>query len=511
MSYNQTFILKGLIPEDNASLLFLENINEEIVNEVKKFLSYEDKTKEYEYRRLKENQWMVNKIGPKRFQQQLNKLQNEIKVCLLKENLNNKQYPFYTLSGLAQDLDKEFGLRLINKTIYPENKLIPFNKKDPYVLRNYQKAIVDNLTGGNKLYPKAIEASVSAGKSLCMVELAKRFGLKTLIVVPTINIANQMFELFKEMFGAKYVGLFGDGKKQSDKLFVIGIGASLSKVDNKNEHFENLAKTQVLLVDEAHIISTKSLSTICLNLCKSAPYRMFLSGTMTRNDGSSLLLKGITGPNVYEISSQELIKEGFIAKPTFYIVKIDSPSNFDSKKTSDSIKMMREHMLFNENVYKNVKNIIKEKIKVGPILILLDEVEQFNTLLPYLSGFETRFAHSAVGVKAKCLPEKYRKSDPSDLIKEYNKGLFPILVGTDCIGIGSNIMVAKTLILIKAGRSEITFVQSVGRGLRATPDKKEVDIYDFLVENIPMMKFHSETRQTFYKEINDDIRIIDGQ
>jgi superfamily II DNA or RNA helicase len=173
--------------------------------------------------------------------------------------------------------------------------------------------------------------------------------------------------------------------------------------------------------------------------------------------------------------------------------------------------MMREHMLFNENVYKNVKNIIKEKIKVGPILILLDEVEQFNTLLPYLSGFETRFAHSAVGVKAKCLPEKYRKSDPSDLIKEYNKGLFPILVGTDCIGIGSNIMVAKTVILIKAGRSEITFVQSVGRGLRATPDKKEVDIYDFLVENIPMMKSHSETRQTFYKEINDDIRIIDGQ
>src|SRR5271166_2337294 len=212
MGYNQTFTLRGTIPKDNASIVLLEDINPEILDRVKAFLSYEDKTKEYEYRRLQESQWMVNRIGPKKFQAQLDKLKSEINVCLLKQNVNNVKHPYFTLSGLIQDLDKEFGLFLTNEIVYPENKLIPFNKREPYKLRNYQQKIVENLTNSNKLYPKAIEASVSAGKSLCMVELAKKFGLKTLVVVPTINIANQMFELFKEMFGAKYVGLFGDGK-----------------------------------------------------------------------------------------------------------------------------------------------------------------------------------------------------------------------------------------------------------------------------------------------------------
>lgn len=516
MDYVLSTPLQGIIPKDNASILLLKDMDQNLLTKVKNYLSYEDKTKLYEFRRMQESHWLMTKMGQKAFNAALKKLQNEVQVCLLKTNVDNTKYPFYTYSGLFYDLKETFGLNLENEVEYPPPALVPFVKKNPYTLRGYQQDIVNNLTT-NKIeafpgvfYPRAIEASVSAGKSLCMVELAKRFGLKTLVVTPTINIANQMYELFKEMFGAKYVGLFGDGKKESDKLFVIGIGASLAKVDEQSPYWGALSKSQVLLIDECHLIATKTLSTICLNLCKSAPYRMFLSGTMTRNDGSTLLLKGITGPNVYEISSQELIKQGFIAKPTFYIVKVDSFSNFNSSKSSDSLKMMREHVLFNDNIYKNVGKIIKERIKFGPILILLDEVEQFNSLEPFLAPNEACFAHSATGIKAKTLSEKYRKSDPSALIKEYNKGSYPILVGTDVIGIGSNILPARTLILIKAGKSEITFIQSVGRGLRATPDKKEVVIYDFMVNNVPMIKRHTETRQEFYRQINDDIRIING-
>src|SRR5690606_20836164 len=73
-------------------------------------------------------------------------------------------------------------------------------------------------------------------------------------------------------------------------------------------------------------------------------------------------------------------------------------------------------------------------------------------------------------------------SDPEKLVDDFNAGKLPILVGTGCISIGTDIRTPKTLINLQAGVSEIRIRQAIGRGTRRTEDKRWFNYWDFCVK-----------------------------
>jgi len=207
-----------------------------------------------------------------------------------------------------------------------------------------------------------------------------------------------------------------------------------------------------------------TLEKVCTGLLAKATYRFFMSATQTRTDGAELLLKGITGPVVYEKTLQELVDAGFLAKPYWRMVKVPSSHYFSS---ADPMKMNQQHLLYSPFVLKKAALIINHLARQGKrILVLIDEMEQFAKLLNLLT-VETKLAHGGVTKQNKGkIPEQYWNSDPSALVKAFDNGEFPVLCGTSCISMGTDVRTCEVVVYLQGGTSAVQVPQAVGRGTR---------------------------------------------
>ena len=69
---------------------------------------------------------------------------------------------------------------------------------------------------------------------------------------------------------------------------------------------------------------------------------------------------------------------------------------------------------------------------------------------------------------------------------------------TKIFSTGINIKNLHNIVLAAGGKSSVTVVQSIGRGLRLHPDKKELNIWDVVDTNYKYAKKHAEKRQEIY-------------
>lgn len=420
-------------------------------------LTYRDKRAEYAYNKLKNNKYARFNWGADKYEANLADLKAQITNTLLMQD----DQGYYTYTGLIDRLVKKYRATVTNSLSYPESDLIPWDHEPKYPLRPYQKEAVDKLLEHKHA---AIEMATGAGKSLCLVQLAKELGLPTIIVAPTTNIANQLLKDFLYYFGKRYVGQYYGGKKQIGKLFTVAIGASLIRVEKGSEDYEFFSNINVLCVDESHLIASDTLSYMCLDLFQNTSRRFFVSATQMRTDGLDLLLEGITGPVVYEKALRELVKEGYLAEPKFKMVQVQSPISYVPK---DPMKVTQKHLYYNSNVNRICGDLVNKCVENGrQTLILVDEIEQFVHLLPHFR-YHAKFAYGTLTKdNIDKVPKEYHKADPTKLIEEFNEFKFPILVGTSAVSVGSDFKAVGAIHYLMGGTSEIQVSQAVGRGTR---------------------------------------------
>lgn len=471
--------------------------------QIKSLLTLTDKKVEYDIKRMLDNRWLAEKLGPEEFKRQLKELQLKKKRCLLFED----EVGMWTYSGLRPIFEKEFEEKSVTRNYkLPEPKLIPWDHTPQYKDRYYQTASVDAFINAAEFGPAAIEVGTGLGKSTIARNLIKELALKTIVMAPSVNIASQLYDDLLYHFGKSKVGFYGNGKHQADKLITVGIAASLTRLEPEDEEYQELSKSQIFIIDESHLSPAATLAKVCFGLVANAPYRFSMSGTQLRTDGLDLLLQAITGPIVYEMPVIDGVDQGFLAKPIFKECWINSnvkDRNGNLYYHSDVNKMTKAHAFYNEDLNKAAAEIANKSIGLmsRPVVILIDELEQFTHLLPYLR-YEVKFAHGGVTKANKeDIPEKYHSSDPKALVNDFNAGKFPILVGTSCIGIGTDIKAVKTIINLRQGKSYVEISQNVGRGTRLFPGKEDFIYIDIGVKNVEILEKHARARMEIFKSI----------
>ena len=176
----------------------------------------------------------------------------------------------------------------------------------------------------------------------------------------------------------------------------------------------------------------------------------------------------------------------------------------------DPNAMTRAHLYYNDAVVRMAASVANQMVSEynRPVVILVEELEQFTKLLPYLKH-KVGFAHAPCSKdNADKVPEQYRKSDPAALVDAFNTGEFPILIGTSCISTGTDILGVKALIYLQGGRSEIQVKQGVGRATRLCYGKTDCDIVDFDIEDCETVHRHAVARRGIYNEIYPGIQEI---
>lgn len=468
--------------------------------ELASILTYRNKAVDFELSKFKKSAWFLEKYGQEAYDEKLAELKAEQYKCLLFEDDNG----MYTYSGLAERISNHFNDRVENSVVYPPAKLMPWANKPTKQDRDYQSQAHTLLTEEKHA---AVEIGTGLGKSFIILKLVKFHGLKTVIMAPSTNIARQLYEELKHAFGSRYVGLVGDGKKEFKKQFVVGIAASLAKCEKGSDTWQHLSQAQVFIADESHMCPASTLANVCFGLVANAPYRYFFSGTQVRNDGATLLLEAITGKIVFRMTVKEGVDQGYLARPIFRMIKVGSLSNYYDP---DSNKMTRKHLFYNARVNHIAADIANKSVDLlkHPVLILVDEVEQLSHLLPHLR-FEVGFAHGGLTKdNMGKVPEAYHKSDPEQLVKDFNDGKLPILIGTSCIATGTDIRPVKTMIYLRGGTSEIEVKQGVGRCTRRPEGKTFCNVIDFDVEDVDVCHRHAEARKALYNEIYGPVEEI---
>lgn len=165
---------------------------------------------------------------------------------------------------------------------------LPFGARVTREPRPYQEAAVrawsEHRGAGVVVLP------TGAGKSQVAVMAIAYKRRSTLVVVPTLDLVRQWYDLLRTSF-ATDVGVIGGGEYTIQPLTV-------TTYDSAYLHMEHLGNRFGLVVfDECHHLPGESYS-LAARQCL-APFRLGLTATPERADGRDALLTDLIGPIVY--------------------------------------------------------------------------------------------------------------------------------------------------------------------------------------------------------------------
>lgn len=146
-----------------------------------------------------------------------------------------------------------------------------------------------------------------AGKTVLALMAIAQLNLRTLIVVPTIELLYQWRDALRERLGMskQAIGIIGDGHHERRMVTIITY-ASAGLPESP------IGGTGLLICDEAHHLPSASYRSIPKR--SGARYRLGITATPERSDGAETALIHLIGPIVYQRSPNELSQEGHLAK-----------------------------------------------------------------------------------------------------------------------------------------------------------------------------------------------------
>lgn len=307
----------------------------------------------------------------------------------------------------------------------------------------------------------------ASGKSYMIYVLAHFYAQysKTLIIVPQVNLVNQMESDFLEYNCPE--NLIGSIKSGNDKVsspITISTWQSLNQIDPKF-----LNEFDCVIVDEAHGANANVLKNIVMQ--SNAAHKFGFTGTITDSVCNKMMLEGTFGPVFKITSTYKLIQQGVVADPLIKVLVLNYPE--------DLRKLFHKHV----KTYADESRFLAELGSRNRFIVNLAMSLKGNTVIL------TRL----IDTHAKKLYEmlKERGANPYIIIGEVDdeereevrqelRGVDNaiIVAGYQAFGTGTNIPNINNLILASSTKSKVRNLQGIGRALRTTSVKKTAEIFD---------------------------------
>jgi superfamily II DNA or RNA helicase len=230
---------------DTPARVRLEGATATELGLARSFLTYHDKGVDYLIQQHKKKRWWKAQ-DEDGWAAHLQKLKEQRESCIFFESDSADPN---TYAGLAVDLAQHLGGVPVERRVpYPEPKGIAWAKPPKFPPRSFQTEMEVALLQARH---GAVSVGTGLGKSRSIMDLCHDLGLRAVVMAPSRSIAGQLFREFSRHLGSRFVGMYGDGKKQVGKLITIGIAASLTRIEPGSEAWEWFSGAQVFVVDES--------------------------------------------------------------------------------------------------------------------------------------------------------------------------------------------------------------------------------------------------------------------
>lgn len=361
-----------------------------------------------------------------------------------------------------------------------------FSIKLPIEPRPYQQQAIDEWKRRERC--GVIILPTGAGKSLVAQMAIERTGRSTLIVVPTIDLMNQWYDLLLSSFQAE-VGLIGGGYYEVGALTITTYASAFRFMERLGNQFG------LLIFDECHHLPS-SIYRYAAEL-SIAPFRLGLTATLERADGEERSLNQLIGPILYRREAQEMAGE-YLADYRIERLNVrlsaeeralyqsernifrrflnDKGINFSDptgwqtfiKLSARSEEGRRAMLAYRES--KRVALGTDSKLRVLADLLLRHKKERtliFTAENEMVYRISEKFLIPAIthqtGIKER-----------REWLEAFNQGKVLALATSKVLNEGVNIPEATVAVILSGSGSTREHIQRLGRILRKQPDKEAI-------------------------------------
>ena len=393
------------------------------------------------------------------------------------------------------------------------------------------------------------QLATRAGKTLIAyivfrTMLEKMGAHKILMIVPSIQLVKQgvqdMSE-YAEFFKTSQV--WAKSEYCDSPNLIIGTFQSLVKrADPRDPKYDPhfFDGIDVVCCDEAHKLPCKSINTILGRpFMKDVQLRFGFTGTLPQQDTIEwLACQAMMGPQIQDLTTMELVKEGFLVPPVITQIRLSYPWNEvekdiikcgeylcgSSKNPKELLPKDQREFTLREvktlpKALKDIREMYDDREYAsylmelcrgqGAKLLMLEQmlvhrskkrVEEIENLISNMTdGNCIVLAHHTEYIEylVKTLTEKFPDRKVLKItggvnLKKRQKVLDEmldnnnvILIGSfGCISTGITFKNVNYAIFAQSFKSDITIMQSIGRGLLPQPNKDAFYIYD-IIDDFP--------------------------
>lgn len=358
-----------------------------------------------------------------------------------------------------------------------------------FSLRPHQQEIISSLRRSWKTdRTHLIYLNVGGGKTAIAYHLVKSLndkGLKVMFVAPYITLVDQTYNKFIEYGLSEPSVIWRDDERHDEKnLCQIASADTLIRREFPSD-------LDLLIIDECHI-KRKDLLEVIENASfpvvglSGTPFTKWLGGYYTN------LVKTIT--------MRQMIDQGLLSDYEFYAPTTPDLSTVKLKNTDEG----------QDFIDAEVAKIMNGADIVGDIVTnWLENGERRQTIafccnVLHANHVTNEFNNN--GVAAEVMTAKTPKEERTQIIGRFEQGITKVIcnVGVLVAGFDSDV---RCIIYAKPTKSEITWIQSLGRGLRTAKGKDKCLIFDHS-GTVHRLGFPDSIEYSYLKSASDGKEII---
>ena len=343
---------------------------------------------------------------------------------------------------------------------------------------------VDAVTKALERKRITLLSPTSSGKSMIIYMLTRWYLTvskgKTLIVVPTVNLVEQMHSDFIDYRGNRKTKT-GAGVAEFDPIYdVHKIKAGQSKTSDcpviistwqsiyemPPEWFEQFSS---VICDEAHLAKAQSIRGI-MEKCPHVKNRVALTGTIEDIKSSKLTVEGLFGPCYQVVKTKKLMEDGHVSDLD---IKIITLTHETEQRPLDAKSTYQEEVDFVVSSEPRNRKIARLADKLpGNTMILCNMIDRHLLVLAkVLEEVTTKKVYLVHGK----VDAEDRETIRQALEKENNA---IILASYGVFSTGVSIRNLQNIIFASPTKSKIRTLQSIGRVLRLDGKTNKATLWD---------------------------------
>jgi superfamily II DNA or RNA helicase len=377
------------------------------------------------------------------------------------------------------------------------SQVFPISMELPDYLYKHQLKIIRTALDYKRCI---IQSPTGSGKTVALAHIIKHFPhSEVVVVVPEQNLMEQNAETIERIINEP-VGRVS-GKKKQWRRVTVGVINSLAKIaENTNQ----LANTQVLIVDECHRAGNgkqyNALSAALIN----TDYRIGLSATPNRKQaGDQLFMEAVLGPIALVVKEEELIAHNIIMQPHFFVLRHQIQEATYSKFNNRTLeyntpngKPIRLEVYLKGIVHNSARNnaicqLTYDYLRCSayshfPAMILVELLEhgqiiqqifkqRYNIDVPYING-------------------QSKLAERRDLLDQLRHNKQRVLIASRVFNEGQDVPSLGLGVIASGGTAENRVIQQVGRFIRVLEGKAKPIIVDFRDEEYYYLLANSRNR-----------------